>query len=80
MKKESSKKKWVIIIIIIIILLIIAGVVIFFLMNKSGGGSGFGFNGFDFSSATKALNSIGEASNKNTFDNTKLNPFVNGTG
>ena len=74
MKKEGGKKKWIIITIIIIILLIIAGIIVFFLINKSGG-SDFGFNGFDFSASSKALNSIGEAANKNTFDNAKLNPF-----
>ncbi len=78
MKKESGKKKWIIIAIVIIIILVL-GIVGFFILNKTTKFS-FGFAGFDFSSSSKALNSIGEAANKNTFESTKLNPFTNSTG
>ncbi len=73
------KKKVIWIIAIIIIVLLILAVVLFFILNKTNKLS-FGFSGFDFSASTKALNSIGEAANKNTFESTKLNPFSNSTG
>lgn len=79
MKKEGGKKKWIIIVIIVVVIILLLAIAGFFILNKTTGFS-FGFNGFDFSASAKALNIIGEAANKNTFDNVKLNPFINGTG
>mgnify|MGYP001566326798 CR=1 FL=1 len=73
------KKKVLWTIIIIVIILIISAVAGYFILNKTTGFN-FGFGGFDFSASSKALNSISEASNKNTFENVKLNPFRNSTG
>lgn len=78
MKKESGKRKWIIIVIIIIAIIVVLAIVGYFILKQNN--FNFGFVSFDFSASSKALNSIGEAANKNTFENVKLNPFVNGTG
>lgn len=77
MKKESGKKKWIIIVIVIIIILILA-IAGFFLLKKSG--VSFGGAGLDFSSGTDTGARISEATDANSFDNVKLNPFDEETG
>lgn len=77
MKKESGKKKWIIIIIVIIAILLILAVVGYFILNKTTGFN-FSFSTFDFSGGTGFLDSIGKSGN--AFQDTKLNPFANGTG
>ena len=72
------KKKVLIIIIVVIVILLVLGIAGYFILKQNN--FNFGFVSFDFSASAKALNSIGEAANKNTFENVKLNPFVNGTG
>ncbi|VVB78023.1 Uncharacterised protein [uncultured archaeon] len=71
-----KKKMWtIIVIIVILIILVIVGL---FLLNNRGLSSGG--TGLDFSSGTKVLDNIGEATDKNSFDNVKLNPFNNNSG
>ncbi|MBI2629567.1 hypothetical protein HYW76_00535 [Candidatus Pacearchaeota archaeon] len=77
--KNSGKRKWGKIIVIALVVLLILAVIGYFILTKTNKFS-FGFAGFDFSSSAKALNIIGDAANKNNFENVKLNPFVNVTG
>lgn len=78
MKKESGKKKWIIIIVVIILIILVLVIVGYFILNKSG--SSFGGAGLDFSSGTNTGARISEATNANSFDNVKLNPFNEETG
>ena len=73
MKKEGGKKKWIIIIIIIILIIIVIAIVGLFVLKQNN--FNFVFNGFDFSNGLEGIGKSG-----NTFQDTKLNPFVNGTG
>lgn len=67
-----EKKWWIIIIAIIIIIAAIAAYLIFMKSSSDNYGAG----AVDFSAGSNALENIGEAANKNAFENVKLNPFA----